>query len=63
MVARPASPASVTQHSQPRAGKEQTMETSSLGLTLFLTLDVIASIALAVWLGAQTSGGHSDWDR
>jgi len=39
------------------------METSSLGLTLFLTLDVIASIALAVWLGAHTSGGHSDWDR
>lgn len=39
------------------------METSSLGLTLFLTLDVIASIALAAWLGAHSGGGHSDWDR
>lgn len=39
------------------------METTSLGLTLFLTLDVIASIALAVWLGAHSGGGHSDWDR
>ncbi|MDO9452280.1 MAG: hypothetical protein Q7J29_05410 [Stagnimonas sp.] len=43
--------------------QEQTMETTSLGLTLFLTFDVIASIALAVWLGAHVGGGHSDWDR
>lgn len=39
------------------------METSSLGLTLLLTLDVIASIALAVWLGSHVGGRPSDWDR
>lgn len=39
------------------------MESTSLGLSLFLTLDVIASIALAVWLGAHSGGGQSDWDR
>lgn len=39
------------------------MDATSLGLTLFLTLDVIASIALAVWLGAHGGDGASDWDR
>lgn len=39
------------------------MDAPSLGLTLFLTLDVIASIALAAWLGAHVGGGSSDWDR
>jgi len=48
---------------RPLGPPEQTMETTSLGLTLFLTFDVIASIALAVWLGAHVGGGHSDWDR
>ncbi|ROH92072.1 hypothetical protein ED208_06805 [Stagnimonas aquatica] len=42
----------------PVAGKECNME-----LALFLTVDVLASIALAAWLGANTGGGHSDWDR
>jgi len=39
------------------------MDTTSLGLTLFLTLDVIASIALAAWLGLQGGSDASDWDR
>ena len=42
----------------PAAGKECSME-----LAIFLTIDVLASIALAAWLGANTGGGHSDWDR
>lgn len=42
----------------PVAGKECNME-----LALFLAVDVLASIALAAWLGANTGGGHSDWDR
>lgn len=32
-------------------------------LAIFLTIDVLASIALAAWLGANTGSGHSDWDR
>lgn len=39
------------------------METSAIGLSLFLALDVIGSIALAAWLGANGSGARSDWDR
>jgi len=39
------------------------MDATSLGLTLFLMLDVIASIALAVWLGTHRNRGASDWDR
>ncbi len=39
------------------------METTSFGLGIFLALDVIGSIALAVWLGAHSGGGQSDWDR
>jgi len=39
------------------------MDTPSLGLSLFLAFDVLASIALAVWLGAHVGDGHSDWDR
>ena len=31
------------------------------GLTIFLTLDIVGSIALAAWLGAQRGG--SGWDR
>lgn len=37
------------------------MDHPTLGLALFLTVDVIASIALAAWLGAGF--GASDWDR
>ena len=32
-------------------------------LAIFLTVDVLASIALAAWLGANTGGKHSDWNR
>lgn len=32
-------------------------------LAIFLAVDVLASIALAAWLGANTGAGHSDWDR
>lgn len=32
-----------------------------MALTLFLTVDVLASIALAAWLGAR--GSDSDWER
>lgn len=32
-------------------------------LAIFLIIDVLASIALAAWLGANTGGGHSDWGR
>lgn len=32
-------------------------------LAIFLTVDVLASIALAAWLGANTGGKYSDWDR
>lgn len=39
------------------------MDTPSLGLSLFLAFDVLASIALAAWLGAHGGGRHSDWDR
>lgn len=39
------------------------MDGSALGLSLFLAFDVIASIALAAWLGAHAGGGRSDWDR
>lgn len=42
---------------------DATPENFTLGLTLFLTFDVIASIALAVWLGAHVGAGQSDWDR
>ena len=38
------------------------MDATSFGLSLFLALDVIGSIALAAWLGAQ-GGAPSDWDR
>lgn len=32
-----------------------------MALALFLAIDVLASIALAAWLGARGSG--SDWER
>lgn len=32
-----------------------------MALTLFLTVDVLASIALAAWLGSR--GDDSDWER
>ena len=38
------------------------METSALGLVLFLALDVIGSVALAAWLGHRGRSA-SDWDR
>ena len=43
---------------QAPTGKENRME-----LAIFLAIDVLASIALAAWLGANAGAGHSDWDR
>lgn len=34
-----------------------------LALPLFIALDVIGSIALALWLSSHVGSGRSDWDR
>jgi hypothetical protein len=39
------------------------MEPTSMGLTAFLAADVIASIAVAAWLGLRGADSRSGWDR
>ena len=42
---------------------ELIMETSAWGLALFLTLDVLATFALALWLASRNRLKPSHWDQ